>query len=224
MSTILITGANGSLAIPAVQYLLGAYSSLTVVLTVRDVSDEDRNTAELRRVIAKFPDATVSVRELDLNSLEEVRSFSDGLNKEVQDGKVPRLVAIVCNAMSWKLSGGPAYSKDGFEKTIAINHLAHFALSLRLLQSMDAEHGRIVFLGSVAHWPDKAALSKGFPTKLPGYLDMLVHPPSDEPGEEMGRGMQRYGTSKLVILMVMYELNRRLKMVSTAHSKPSSYR
>jgi NAD(P)-dependent dehydrogenase (short-subunit alcohol dehydrogenase family) len=216
MSTILITGANGSLAIPAVEYLLGAYPSLTVILTARDVSNEDRNTAELRRVIAKFPDAAVSVRKLDLNSLEEVQSFSEGLNKEVHDGKVPRLLAVLCNAMSWKLSGGPAYSKDGFEKTIAINHLAQFALSLRLLQSMDTEHGRIVFLGSVAHWPDKSALSKGFPTKLPERLDWLVHPLSDEAGEEMGRGMQRYGTSKLVVLMVMYELNRRMKMVSTA--------
>lgn len=78
---------------------------------------------------------------------------------------------------------------------------------------MDAQRGRIVFLGSKAHWPLKAGFSKGFPTHVPENIGLLVHPEPDKKEEEMGRGFQRYGISKLVPVMVMYELNRRLKKV-----------
>lgn len=52
IGTVLLTSANGSLAVPAVKYLLSAYRNFTLVLTVRDKSEDDRHTAELRRVIA----------------------------------------------------------------------------------------------------------------------------------------------------------------------------
>jgi NAD(P)-dependent dehydrogenase (short-subunit alcohol dehydrogenase family) len=211
--TVLLTGANGSLAIPMVKYLLSTYPTFTFVLIVRDDSDDDLNTAELRRVIAGYSDATASIRKLDLASLKQVQGFSDELRSEIQDKRLPHILAIICNAMSWRLSGGPAYSEDGYETSIAINHLAHFALSLRLLGSMDARRGRVVFLGSEAHWPLRAGFSKGYPTHIPENIELLVHPEKDKKEEEMGRGFQRYGTSKLVPIMVMYELNRRLKKV-----------
>jgi NAD(P)-dependent dehydrogenase (short-subunit alcohol dehydrogenase family) len=211
--TVLLTGANGSLAIPMVRYLLSTYPTFTFVLTVRDDSRDDRNTAELRRVVAGFPDATASIRELDLASLKQVQLFCDEMRSEVDTKKLPRVLAIICNAMSWRLSGGPAYSEDGYESSIAINHLAQFALSLRLLASMDAQRGRIVFLGSEAHWPLRAGFSKGYPTRIPEDIELLVHPEQDKKEEEMGLGFQRYGISKLVPVMVMYELNRKLKKV-----------
>lgn len=211
--TVLLTGANGSLGVYMVNYLLQQYPDLTLVLTVRNDSDQDISTVELRRILSQYSNATAIVRKLDLSSLDEVAAFSKSLQTDIDAGKMPRLKSIICNAMSWKLSGGPAYSKDGYEMTIAVNHLAHFALSLRLLGSMDLQHGRIVFLGSEAHWPVRAAFSKGFPTHVPEDMNLLVHPHPDEKSQEMGRGFQRYGTSKLVITMVMYELSRRLKQV-----------
>lgn len=212
--TVLLTGANGSLGVYMVDYLLQQYPNLTLVLTVRDDSDHDSSTLELRGILSKHTNATAIMRKLDLSALEEVAAFSSNLQAEINNGKIPRLKAIICNAMSWKMSGGPAYSKDGYEMAIAVNHLAHFSLSLRLLASLDAKHGRIVFLGSEAHWPLRAGLSKGFPTHVPDDLELLVHPQPDDKSQEMGRGFQRYGTSKLVITMVMYELSRRLKQAS----------
>lgn len=211
--TVLLTGANGSLGIYMVDYLLEQYPNLTVILTVRDESDNDANTVELRQVLSKHTNATAMVRKLDLSSLSEVAAFSGTLQSEISEGNIPRLKAIICNAMSWKMSGGPAFSRDGYEMAVAVNHLAHFSLSLRLLASMDAQYGRIVFLGSEAHWPLRAGFSKGFPTHVPDDQDLLVHPQPDEKSQEMGRGFQRYGTSKLVVIMVMYELSRRLKQV-----------
>jgi NAD(P)-dependent dehydrogenase (short-subunit alcohol dehydrogenase family) len=213
--TVLITGANGSLALPAVKYLLEAYPSFNLVLTVRDDSQQDANTAELRRVVDKHPEVQVSIRKLDLSSLENVRVFSKALRLEIEGKELPFIRTIICNAMTWNLADGPQYSKDGYEMSIAVNHLAHFSLLCELLGTVDPVHGRIVFSGSCAHWPDKASLVKGYPTHVPEDLDLLVHPKADNEGEELGRGFQRYAVSRLVPIMVMYELNRRLKIVST---------
>ncbi|EAT79764.2 hypothetical protein SNOG_12964 [Parastagonospora nodorum SN15] len=199
-----------------VKYLLDAYPDFTLILTVRDDSEADKNTAELQEVVAGHSDAVTSIRKLDLASLKEVETFCNDLRSEIGNGKLPRLSAIICNAMSWRLSGGPSYTGDGYETTMAINHLAHFSLSLRLINSMDAQRGRFVFLGSEAHHPLRAAFSKGYPTAIYSDLDLHVHPEPDKPEEELGRGFQRYGTSKLVTVMVAYELNRRLKQPALA--------
>jgi NAD(P)-dependent dehydrogenase (short-subunit alcohol dehydrogenase family) len=209
--TILFTGANGSLAIPAVEYLRSRYPNFAVILTVRDDSDQNTNTVALRKVIARHPDINVSIRKLDLGSLKEAQSFSEALRSEIEEKKLPRIATIICNAMTWKLSGGPALTADGFESAMAINHLSQFAMVLRLLSAMDTQRGRVVFLGSEAHRPEKAGLSQGFPTKLLADLDALVHPPQDEKGKELDQGFRRYALSKLFIVMVAYELNRRLK-------------
>lgn len=220
---MLFTGANGSLGIPAVKYLLDAYPEYTLILTVRDDSNQDENTVELRKIVSSFPSTSTSIRKLNLASLKEVEQFANTLHSEIDGGKIPRLVAIICNAMSWKLMGGPSVSEDGYESSIAVNHLAHFALTLRLLSAMDAQRGRIVFLGSEAHRSLEYGLSKGFPTHIPDDLNFLVLPQPDKKEEEVGRGFQRYGTSKLVIIMVSYELSRRLKAVSTQTVRSCQY-
>jgi NAD(P)-dependent dehydrogenase (short-subunit alcohol dehydrogenase family) len=126
--------------------------------------------------------------------------------------KLPQITAIVCNAFAWSLNSGLQYSQDGMENTMAINHIGHFTLILRLLSDM-VKSGRIVVLSSITHWPGKTPLEK-FPPVLPENLDLLVHPPPDKPGEEVGRGYQPYGFSKLVLIISMYELQRKLKQVS----------
>jgi hypothetical protein len=79
MGTILLTGANDSLAIPVVNYLLSKYPTYTAVLTVHDTTDRDRNTAKLRKIIGALPSARVSIRRLDLASLSAVQNFATDL-------------------------------------------------------------------------------------------------------------------------------------------------
>lgn len=211
--TVLITGANGSLAIPAVQYLLSKHPAYTVVLTVRNTSEEDPNTKTLSKTISAFPNAAVSLRKLDMASLSQVSAFADAIAKEIAEGKLPPIVAIICNAFSWTLDG-IKFSEDGYELSMAVAHLAHLSLTLRLLGSFSKDGGRVVFMGSEVHWPGKSAPMEKFPPTIPDNLDELVKPPSDKPGEEASRGFQRYALSKLAVIMGMYELNRRLSSVS----------
>ncbi|KAK4233076.1 hypothetical protein C8A03DRAFT_39242 [Achaetomium macrosporum] len=76
---------------------------------------------------------------------------------------------------------------------------------------MDAASGRVVMLGSAAHYPEKenplAKLRAGFPADM----EQLVRPPPDEPGNEHDRGFQRYGTAKLANVVFMQDLNKRLQ-------------
>ncbi|KAF1846874.1 short chain dehydrogenase/reductase SDR [Cucurbitaria berberidis CBS 394.84] len=206
--TVIITGANGSLAIPAVAYLLSEFKPRNVILTVRNDTTNDKNTEQLRATIAQAPSGVnVTVRKLDLASLAEVHAFAKAVAAQITAREIPPLAAVIWNAMSWSLQGGLQLTGDGYERSMAINHIAHFALTLELLSSFDQEHGRIIFLGSDSH--EKSAMQK-YASVLPADLDKLVYPEPDREEEVADRGFQRYGLSKLVSIMTMYELNRRL--------------
>ena len=219
-----MTGANSSLAIPAVEHLVTKYPDHTLVLTVRSLSDKDNNTSSLRQTLSKFPHAKASIRQLDLADLTKLGEFTYTIAADISASKIPRLAAIVCNAYYWKLNGEAQWSVDGFEKSFQVSHLAHVALVLQLLGSFQPEGGRIVLFSSDAHWPGKNGLEK-YPPGLPDNLDLLVKPDTfNEPASEnFGRGFQRYANSKLATVMWMYALNRSLEKVSTANSSPISH-
>lgn len=127
--TIIITGANGSLAIPAVQHLLTNYPSYTTVLTVRNTLDADVNTKKLRETLKRYPVAKTSIRKLDLANLSTVHDFASIVVTEIAEGKLPPLASIVCNTYYWNLVGDAEITADGYEKTFQVNHLAHAALA-----------------------------------------------------------------------------------------------
>lgn len=210
--TIIITGANGSLAIPSVKYLLSNYPTYAAVLTVRDASSSDANTQNLRDVVSQFPKANTSIRTLDLSSLSAVSSFAAAIKTDISEKKLPPLASIICNAYTWSISGGLKFSADGYENSLAVNHIGHLALVLRLLDQFGPDGGRITFLSSDSHYPGKNGLEK-YPPNLPNDLELLVRPQPDAKGEEVGRGFQRYGRSKLAVVMGMYQLNKRLAQV-----------
>lgn len=144
--TIIITGANGSLAIPAVKHLLTNYPDHTAILTVRNGSNTDGNTKKLREMINQYPDAKTSIRELDLADLLAVHDFAATVSVEIAQGRLPPLASIVCNAYHWNLVGNVEITRDGYEKSFQVTHLAHVALVLRLIDSFGAKSSRVVLL------------------------------------------------------------------------------
>ncbi|KAK4222537.1 hypothetical protein QBC38DRAFT_539525 [Podospora fimiseda] len=208
--TFIITGATGSMAIPAVDYLLTKYPDYTVVLTVRNTSDDDPNTKRLRDTIAKHANAKTSIRKLDLSDLDAVHKFADGINDEVSQGKLPPVAAFIANAFYWNLKTEPDLTSAGLERTLAVNHVAHFALALRLLQSFQPD-GRIVFLGTVTHIPGKGAPLERIPPGLPDSLDDLNKLDDPKETDKTGKGFWRYATSKLAVIATGYVLNDRLQ-------------
>ncbi|KAK0705902.1 hypothetical protein B0T26DRAFT_679679 [Lasiosphaeria miniovina] len=93
MGTIIITRANGSLAVPAVEHLLTNASDSTLVLKVRTTGRD-----------CQAPDARVSIRALGLAHLDAAYTFVRAIATEVAQGTLPPLQSIVCNAYYWNLA------------------------------------------------------------------------------------------------------------------------
>lgn len=218
--TILLTGANGSLALASVRYSLTYHSDYTLLLTVRDASEKDANTNTLRELLADYPKSRAIIRQLDLGQLNSVADFARNVAAEVSTGQLPPLASIICNAFFWNLNKPMEFTGDGFEKTIQIVHLAHASLVVHLLNSFHPQKGRIVLLSTDGVFPGKNSLEK-FPPGMPDDLDSLVHPHLDEGNDHLGYGFRRYANAKLAAVIWGEQLNRRLeKVCSSAVSAP----
>ncbi|KAH8590935.1 hypothetical protein B0O99DRAFT_598714 [Bisporella sp. PMI_857] len=207
MGTVILTGANSSVGIPAAEHLLKEFPELNLILTVRNTATSDQNTFKLREVISRHPNAKAAIYELDLANLKNVETFASKIASSITTGELPPLKAIVCNAFYWNLLVDPEITSDGFDKTLQVAHISHVAIVLRLLGQFDP-CGRIVLFSSTNHIPGRSPMEK-YPPYIPLDLDTLVHPRPDK--DKQGRGFERYSNSKLVVTTWMYALNRYLE-------------
>ena len=135
--TAVITGANSGLGLHTATAL--ASRGAHVVLAVRNMGKGQ----EAARQIA--PGGGAEVRELDLSSLDSIRSFASDLPAE-------RIDLLINNAGI--MMTPPQKTADGFELQLGTNHLGHFALTGLLLDRVQAaEAGRVVTLSSIEHKP-----------------------------------------------------------------------
>jgi NAD(P)-dependent dehydrogenase (short-subunit alcohol dehydrogenase family) len=210
--TVILTGANSSLAIPAVEHLLSSSPQSAPVLTVRNPDDE--NSQRLKTTIARFPSAEkkIQIHSLDLSDLGAVDTFARNVASQVAEGILPRISAIICNAYHWNLNTSAELTRNGYEKTLQVNFISQAALVLRLLasNSLDTQHGRIVFLGGACHDPGKNNLEK-YPPSIPEDLDVVARKlDAKYDADKQGWGFWRYGESKLLTVAFMHALNREL--------------
>jgi NAD(P)-dependent dehydrogenase (short-subunit alcohol dehydrogenase family) len=132
----------------------------------------------------------ITVKALDLNSLQSVKAFTDEFNKTES-----RLDFIVCNAGIMALPSCE-YTEAGFERQLGVNHFGHFYLVRLLLPKMlatDDTAGRIVVLSSSAHSMGKIDVNDLHYKNGRSY-----------------RAWQAYGQSKLANLLYAKELADRL--------------
>ncbi|SCG41802.1 SDR family NAD(P)-dependent oxidoreductase [Micromonospora zamorensis] len=171
-----VTGANTGLGFETARRL--AERGASVVLAVRDTGKGKLAAARMN--------GDVSVRELDLTSLESVRAAADGLR-----AAHPRIDLLINNA-------GVMYTpkqttRDGFEMQFGTNHLGHFALTGLLLDLLLPVPGsRVVTVSSTGH-----------------RIRAAIHFDDLQWERSYGRAAA-YGQSKLANLMFTYELQRRL--------------
>lgn len=177
----IVTGSNTGLGFHTARVL--AEHGARVVLAVRNTDKGREAAAEIAKTA---PGADVTVRELDLGSLESVRDAAEKLK-----ATYPRIDLLINNA-------GVMYppkqtTKDGFELQFGTNHLGHFALTGLLLDHLlPVEGSRVVVVASMAH-----NIRAGI------RFDDLQW-------ERSYNRVSAYGQSKLANLMFAYELQRRL--------------
>ena len=140
--TAVVTGANSGLG--AVTALELARKGAHVVLAVRTPAKGETAAQEIRDAV---PDANVEVQELDLSSLESVRTFATGLT-----GKLPKLDLLVNNAGI--MMTPQSRTADGHELQFGTNHLGHFALTGLLFETLGRGSApRVVTVSSIEHKP-----------------------------------------------------------------------
>ncbi|WP_419730739.1 oxidoreductase [Lichenicola sp.] len=187
---VIITGASSGIGETAAAAL--AARGAEVVLAVRD---QRRGDATRKRILARHPDARLSVSLLDMADLSSVRAFADRMLGESGSGGQ---VDVLLNNAGLGMQAARAVTVDGFERQFGTNHLGHFALTGLLMPALlKAPAPRVVAISSIAH--------------RRGRIDF-----TDLQGERGYNGSKAYSQSKLANLMFALELDRRAR---AAHSR-----
>ncbi|KAH7327107.1 hypothetical protein BKA65DRAFT_62351 [Rhexocercosporidium sp. MPI-PUGE-AT-0058] len=216
--SVLITGANGGLGSAFVANFLNSPQAKEYrgLFTVRNAS----TAHDLQAIVKKAPkDTEFEVLPLDLGSLENVRTIAADVNERVANRTLEPIRALVLNA-AYQDAGAEAFkpqtfTKEGYEMAFGANYLANFVFVLDLLQSMDKEHGRIVFVSSWTHdaydpQNNSPPIYKGEEFKTMFTSAQALSKGIEYTDDAWAAGMRRYGASKLLGVMWMYELQRRL--------------
>jgi NAD(P)-dependent dehydrogenase (short-subunit alcohol dehydrogenase family) len=196
-TTILITGATDGLGRALAERLAGERA--TLLLHGRDLGRLGEVTAACERAGA----TRVQGLRADLASLDEVRELAAAVT-----GATDALHVLVNNAGIG--SGRPdgttrQESRDGYELRFAVNHLAHFLLTLELLPLLRrSAPARVVNVASLGQAPVD-------------FENVML-----ERGYEGGRA---YGQSKLAQITTGFELAERLPAddVTVNSLHPSTY-
>ena len=176
-----VTGANTGLGFETADAL--AKHGAHVVLAVRNL---DKGKEAVTRITGANPGADVALQELDLGSLESVRSAATELRS-----KYDHIDLLINNAGLMYPPNGT--TTDGFELQFGTNHLGHFALTGLLVDRLlPAAGSRIVTVSSIGH-----------------RINAAIHF-DDLNWERSYHRVAAYGQSKLANLLFTYELQRRL--------------
>ncbi|KAI1078089.1 NAD(P)-binding protein [Whalleya microplaca] len=220
--TIVLTGANGDLGRAIITNIASSYniaSNHRGIYAVRNLP----SAGALLQALRHSPSSGSHVHEvvsLNLERLDDVREFAKNINERVSKGEIPAISVLVLSA-GYLEAEQQTWLDKGLDATWVVNYLSQWLLTLLLLQSMDRENGRVVVLGSHSHDPydefndgmmggyfaeDKWKTIFGDSTEpvAKGTWSSTQEDPS------WCAGLRRYAASKLCLVMMIGELQRRL--------------
>mmetsp|Transcript_14192 Transcript_14192/g.23493 ORF Transcript_14192/g.23493 Transcript_14192/m.23493 type:complete len:414 (+) Transcript_14192:140-1381(+) len=200
--TAIVTGASSGVGLWTTKALVDR--GWHVLMAVRDIPKASKAAKDLG-----LPSDKYTLMELDLKSLDSVRSFV----KRVQlTGR--QLDSIVVNAaVYFPRATAPTRTVDGFEESVGVNHLGHFLLVNLLLNDLkkSGNEPRLVVLGTVTHNPKE--LGGKIPPQprlgdMRGLANGFKAPYAMIDGGEFN-GAKAYKDSKVCNILTMFELHRR---------------
>lgn len=170
--TIVITGASDGIGAAAARKLTADGHAVVVV---------GRSPAKTAAVAAEVG---APYHLADFSDLDQVRALADTLASTY-----PRIDVLANNAGG--IMGPREVTKDGFELTFQVNHLAPFLLTTRLLPVLIASRAKVIQTASLA-------------ARLLGHIDL------DDLNLEKGYSPDHaYGNGKLENILFTRELDRR---------------
>lgn len=132
-----VTGGNGGLGLETTRAL--ARHGAHVVMAARN---QEKAQKALADILDSDPDSSIEIVELDLASLDSVRTAA-----EIIAGIHHTVDVLIDNAGLMAIAED--WTNDGFEMQFGVNHLGHFALTALLLpEILHAPSARVVTVTS----------------------------------------------------------------------------
>lgn len=136
----IITGSTSGIGKETAKAL--ADEGMHLVLPVRNMEKGEILKKELEKTTGN---TNVALFQCDLESLDSIRAFVAAFKEKYES-----LHLLINNAGVW--FSKRELTKDGYEKNFAVNHLAHFLLTVELLELLKKNtHARIINVSSEAH-------------------------------------------------------------------------
>jgi len=183
--TILVTGATSGIGYQAALDLVKAGA------TVLAVGRSPSRCQQARESILKIcPEARIDYLVADLSIQTSIRRLADQVLKKLEDIGNGSLDVLYNNAGIY--ASRRILTEEGIEMTFAVNHLAPFLLTQRLLPALQrAADARVLTTGSASHY--QVFLYPSRPETAPFFI-----------------GIQAYAISKLSNVLFSFEFNRRV--------------
>ena len=204
-STVVVTGASSGVGLYAAKAL--ADRGWHVVMACRNLPKTEQVAEQVGIAKDKY-----SIIHLDLASLDSVHQFVKDFRAT---GK--SLDALVCNAAVYlPLEKEPQRSQEGYELSVATNHLGHFLLCNLMLEDLKnspAPEKRLVIIGTVTANPKEIGGKIPIPAppdlgNLEGMEAGFKAPVAMIDGNKFKPG-KAYKDSKLCNMLTMRELHDR---------------
>lgn len=203
--TAIITGASSGVGLYAAKAL--GKRGWHVVMACRNLEKAEKAAQSVGLALAQR-----TIIPLDLADLTSVRQFVKSFRESEKT-----LASLVCNAAVYlPLLKEPQRSADGYELSVATNHLGHFLLCELMLEDLQqsvAEDKRLIILGTVT--ANRKELGGKIPIPAPpdlgnldGFAQGFKAPVAMIDGKKFKSG-KAYKDSKLCNMLTIRELHRR---------------
>ncbi|MHA0288167.1 SDR family oxidoreductase [Mycobacterium sp. C3-094] len=136
---VVITGGSDGIGFALADRLAAAGAEL--ILPVRNA---DKGRLALERIRINTPTARVSLKSLDLSSLQSIADLAGELTTE------GRPIHVLINNAGVMSPPSRQTTTDGFELQCGSNHLGHFALTARILPLLIAGKARVTTQTSIS--------------------------------------------------------------------------
>lgn len=144
MKTIIITGATSGIGLETAKLL--AQDGFHVIGIGRN---QERCAQAVQSIGTAAPQVTPVYFTADLMQQREVNRIAAELTTYISENCDGKLYALINNAGCAR--GYYMTTEDGYEQQFALNYLAGFLLTYRLLPLLKNAHGRIIMTGSQSH-------------------------------------------------------------------------
>lgn len=197
MESIIITGATSGIGYQCATHLAKIAHDIQIIVACRN---QKSGNEVIKNIQQKTGHTHITCEPLDLESLQSVREFIERFSKQPYN----KVIALINNAGIQTIIE-TQYTKDGFESTFGVNHIAPFYLTLLLLPFMDI-NASITFTASGVH---DSLQKTGIETPIFKSANELAFP--QETDEKLHIiGQRRYSTSKLCNILTTYKLQEKL--------------